>query len=182
MPSVDDVRRQIAQATRDPAGLAVDAQPHLTRQQLYWLAYRLDLGTDGEASVEAQIDPDLVRKWKRDPVFMGIYQECMANKREGFRFLTQAALPQVFRVLLDILNSAASPRAQLSAAALLLRVQALLIDKVQTHNQDAVDILIAHLRSPRQLPPATITVSPPKLEVIEGVVAGLDDPSGALTE
>lgn len=155
-----EVRRQLVEAKRDIAGFAVDSQPFITDQQLWWLMHRLGVDSDQAACRETDIDLDVLTAWLADPQFRGVYEEALTNKREAFRVLTTHMLPKAMKVIWGLL---ASPRenSQIRGLNLLLRTQALLIDKVQTHDPEAFDQLVALLRE--RVPAArgpTITVSP----------------------
>ena len=148
------VKKALTGAKRDPSGFVVSDQPSVTAQQFIWLTYRLETASDLEAcqatyaAMDAPVDLDVVWKWREDAQFEAIYQECLANKREAFRYLGGQALPRALRALWQLLGSP-SDRSKVQGLNLLLRSQGLLIDKVETHDPEAVEQLMAQLRERR---------------------------------
>lgn len=145
---VEAVKRRLAEARRDLAGFSLDDQPHLTDRQLDFLFERLSRADDEVACQEVGLAPAEVAAWRTTPEFEAVYQLCLANKREAFKLLSTQLLPLGLRTIKRLLTSP-KPSAQERGLALLLRVQGLLIDKVERIDRDAVLELVARLREPR---------------------------------
>jgi hypothetical protein len=151
-------RRNLKTASRDDAGFSVEALPHLSAQQVKWLAQRASSESNVEASAAADIPLMLALEWMEQPEFLAIYQEVMENKREGFKQLATQLLPQALLALQRAISEGTNKEA-LEATKLLLRNQALLIDSVKTVDKDALGILLEEIRRPR---PVTRILPNPK--------------------
>jgi hypothetical protein len=141
------VKREMAQAKRDLAGFVLDDQPHVTEEQLAFLATRLGVESDAIACALSNTDPAVLKTWRDDPVFQAVFETWMGNKREAFRQFGSHVLPKIMRVLWAALDSPKESD-RIKAINLWLRSQALLIDKVERYDPDQMQQLIAQLREP----------------------------------
>lgn len=153
IPQSDEVaekRRRLAKGKRDSTGFSVESLPFLTAQQTKWILARASVATNAEACHATKIPQADVLDWMENPDFVTLYQETLANKREGFKQLATQALPLVLEALLDMLQSK-NDKARATAATLLLRNQGLLVDKVTTADPDAIRKLLEEVRAPRPI-------------------------------
>lgn len=147
-------KSRLAQVQRDQYGLPERALS-LSDAQYRWLSHRLDSDSDEQADYEAQIDPVLREEWQTSPDFRAVQETCQENKREGFRILTAQLLPRTLRTLYDMLNSR-NHQSQKAAATLILRSQALLIDRPPQTDQNALSDLLEVLRERREVTPMEV--------------------------
>lgn len=141
----EDIQAQIKQAKRDATGLVQGGAPHLTEDQFLWLSYRLGVAADKEATELSGIPGSAVTLWMTQPEFHAVYTVCLQDKRDAFRALGTQLLPKALRVINEMLDSA-SPRSQSQGLNYLLRTQALLIDKIQQVDPNAINALMNSLR------------------------------------
>lgn len=130
---------------------------HLTEKQFEFMTHRLGVESDDEA-VELMTTPVLILEvmgWRDDPLFEGVYQRAMENKREAFRVLGTHLLPKALRVINKMLDSD-SIKANTAGLQLLLKTQALL-DQPQKDQSEQVTRLLEALRVPGTVVPAAIT-------------------------
>lgn len=141
-------REQVSVAKYDAEGFVTSYQPHLTETQVHWLTHRMSVATDEEACELALVDLDTVAEWRGDPEFVQVAQNCMENKREAFRYLATQLLPKTLRTIIGMLDSE-SGKVQAMGVQLLLRTQALLIDRKAVADKDSIAKLVAALRQER---------------------------------
>jgi hypothetical protein len=142
------VTKALDEAKRDEHGFLVGAQPHLTEQQFLWLTYRMASETDKEANDLSGVTPDVLARWRENPDFTTILDGAMGNKREAFRQLGGHMLPKVLRTLYTLLDDP-NTRVRVNAAGMILRTQALLVDKANRPDNNILNQLIVTLREAR---------------------------------
>lgn len=129
--------------------------PNITENQFHWLTYRMGLENDEQTCLITSVDPDVLDEWKENPDFLYAYETALSNKREGFKYLITQLNGKALRKINDLLDDP-SVKARVNGLNLLLRAQALLIDKQERVDPDAITRLIDRLRTPQPV----ITVSP----------------------
>jgi hypothetical protein len=157
-------RRKLKTARRDDAGFSLESLPHLSTQQVKWLASRAGSGSNAEACAQSGVELFLALEWMEDPEFVAMYQEVMENKREGFKQLATQALPLALTTLLQVMSSGEKDADRIKAATLILRNQGLLMDRMQVVDKDAISYLLEEIRKPR--PVITVLPSPKRADYI----------------
>lgn len=132
---------------RDEFGFPEGDQPVLSEAQWTWLATRLDLDSDAATNLVLQIPAGLLSQWLTESGFARAYSETQSNKREAFRFLGTQMLGKAILRINRLLESD-NEKAAAQGIQLLLRSQALLIDRSARVDRDAVTALVAALRAP----------------------------------
>lgn len=133
-----------------PAGSPeITRSPHLTDRQFIWVTYRLSTMDDLEACAAAQVPPDEVIEWRKDPQFGDFLVTALKDKSKTFRDLTAHLLPETGRVLYRLLTST-DLRQQAKGAQMLLRHQGLFLDTLQVKDEAAIASLLTKLREPGQ--------------------------------
>jgi hypothetical protein len=128
-------------------GFPVGTMPNVTEDQFNWLSHRMGLDSDDLTCTVTNIDPDVLAYWKEEsPDFMYAYEKCLENKREAFKYLVTQLNGKALRVINDLLDDP-SVRGRINAVQLLMRAQALLIDKANTVDIDAVTRLMETMRA-----------------------------------
>lgn len=151
----DNIRQLLETGKRDDAGFLLGDQPSLTQDQIKWLVLRMGLRTDNDADNAAEVDPYDRKIWRKNPEFNAVYDICMKNKREAFKLLGTQLLPKVLERIMWLLDSSKG-RDVVAGATLLLRSQALLIDRVNKVDRDTIGQLIASLREERPMNVLTV--------------------------
>lgn len=130
---------------KDALGFPEGATLSLTREQFKWLAERLDAELDKDADEATGVDPTKRVMWFKNPDFVALYDTCVDNKREAARLLGSQLLPKALRTIYELLDGD-SVKGKQVGLTMLLRMQGLLIDKVQTTSPDAIQQLMEALR------------------------------------
>jgi hypothetical protein len=139
------IKEEARLAKYDAEGFVTSYQPHMTETQVHWLSHRMGCSSDSEACELAQVDRETVDEWMDDAEFFDVYRNCLENKREAFRYLATQLLPKTLRTIIGMLDSD-SGKVQAMGVQLLLRTQALLIDRKAVVDRDSVAKLVAALR------------------------------------
>jgi len=138
--------RGVVISRQDESGFPVGQMPSVTEDQFHWLSHRMGLDSDFLACVVTSVDIEVVDTWKENPDFAYAYEKCLTNKREAFKYLITQLNGKALRVINDLLEeTSVSGRTQ--GVQLLMRAQALLMDKQKTVELDDVTRLVEALRS-----------------------------------
>jgi hypothetical protein len=132
-------------------GFPVGQLPGISEVQFNWLSYRMGLEDDNQACIVTNVDMTVVNAWKEDADFLYAYEKCLTNKREAFKYLITQLDGKALRVINDLLDSTKSD-ARVRGLQLLLRAQALLIDKREAIDIDGVARLVQMLRQTEVIP------------------------------
>lgn len=135
--------------------------PTLTGEQVRWLAVRMMAHSDLEACVQMEREErggtvewlDRVEAWKADGAFLMGYQWCLADPKEGTKWLATALLPSIIPALMDAI---ATPRTRSKGIELLLKMHGMFIDKIEATTREDIRVLVADLRRPTVLTPMAL--------------------------
>jgi len=130
----------------DEAGFPIGEMPAITEDQLHWLSHRMGLDSDEQACIVTNVDLPVVENWKTYEDFAYAYSKCVTNKREAFKYLVTQLNGKALRVINNLLDEP-SVSGRVQSVQLLMRAQALLMDKQKTIELDDVTRLVEALRS-----------------------------------
>lgn len=133
-------------------GFPVGQLPGISEVQFNWLSYRMGLDNDEQACIVTNVDMTVVEAWKESADFLYAYDKCLSNKREAFKYLVTQLNGKALRTLNDLLDSNKTD-ARVKGLQLLMRAQALLLDRQNTVDIDAVTRLVQSLRESEVITP-----------------------------
>lgn len=151
MPEQRDITRGLVAQLRQarPVGQnpaqAPGPQPHVTRQQIKWIAARLQTASIEEACELSGVEAVTVLTWMQDDAdFRETFANAMSDKVEGVRVLTGQMIPAALDGLYRMLESN-DLKAVKSGVELLLKVHGL-VDTKRGVDKGTINQLIDLLR------------------------------------
>lgn len=141
---VQAAKSALASVERDEAGFAV-SQPFITEDQFTWFTFRMGMDSDYAATLACAADPQIVSTWFTDPEFLAFYETILENKREAIKYLIPHLNGKALRKIHEMLDSD-KPQLLRAGINFTLRIQGLLIDKVQRIDPSKMEQLLESLR------------------------------------
>jgi hypothetical protein len=144
------LQRTLAKAKRDELGFETGPQPNLSLAQVVAILSFAAHGDPQRAAQEAGVDGPTLAAWLGEDGFRGVFDQMLANKREGTKQIGAQLLPLMLLELSKIMLSGA-PKEKLTAIKLHAQMQGLLITQAATVDKGTLEAIREELMKPRPI-------------------------------